>query len=105
MQVWGWAQTAGQEGCEKSRPTQVLYPQTFQAGTSCYSNYGIMNLLDIATGAVFIVDVCKVCEILLPLRITHALFSPVSVYNTLYLPPDEIINISDILLIKQNSLT
>ena len=24
MQVCGWAQTAGQEGCEKSRPTPVL---------------------------------------------------------------------------------
>ena len=86
MQVCGWAKKAGQEGCEKSRPTPVLYRRTFQHGTSCYSNYGIMALLDVATGVIFNVDAFSTSDIFLQLRITPLYFSPVSVHNTLHPP-------------------
>ena len=75
---------AGQEGCEKSRPTPLLYRRTFQPGTSYYSNYGIKALLDVATGVVFIVDAFSTSDIFLQLRITHTYSSPVSLHNTVY---------------------
>jgi len=84
MQVCGWTINAGQEGCQKSRPKPVLYLRTFQPGTSCYSKYGIMELLDVATGVVFIVDAFSTSDIFLQLRITHTYISPVSLHNTVY---------------------
>ena len=100
MQVCGWAQTAGQVGCEESRPTPVLNPRTFQPGTRCYSNQGIMAPIDVDTGVVFIVDDFSMDDKYLSLLITQALFlacfstqhgisrtiyfSPVSVHNTVY---------------------
>ena len=102
MTVCGWAQKAGQEGCEESRPTPVLNPRTFKTGTSCYSYYGIKDPIDVDTGAVFIVDAFSIGDIYLSLRIINALFlscfstqhrisptiyfSPVPVHNTLYYP-------------------
>jgi len=82
----GGQKRAGQEGCEKSRPTPVLYLRTFQPGTSCYSKYGIMALLDVATGVVFIVDAFSTSDNFLLLCITHTYFSPVSLNNTVNPP-------------------
>ena len=80
----GGQKRVGQEGCEKSRPTPVLYQRTFQPGTSSYSNYGIMALLDVATGVAFIVDAFSIGDIFLQLRITHPYIPPVSLHNIVY---------------------
>ena len=66
-----WGKTTGQDGCEKSRLTPVLCPQTVQHGTSCISNYGFMNHLEVIPVAVFIVDAFSVSNIFLCLRIAH----------------------------------
>jgi len=74
----------GQEGCVKSCPTPTLCPQTVQHVMRCYSNCGIMALLDVVTGAVFIVNAFNDGNIFLSLRITLlSNFSPLSAHNTL----------------------
>ena len=87
MQVGGWAQTAGREGCVKSHPTPLLYQQTVQPATSCYSNYGIMARLDIAAGAVFTFDAFSVCNNFFSFCISHR-YTRISLlfqYTTLYI--------------------
>ena len=61
-------------------------PQTVQHVMRCYSNCGIMALLDVVTGAVFIVDVFNEGNIFLSLRIAHRSISPLTQQKTLYRP-------------------
>ena len=61
----------GPKRVAKNLAPPVLYPQTVQPLTSCYSKLGIMALLDVFTGAVFIVDASSVGGIFLQLHIPH----------------------------------
>jgi hypothetical protein len=57
----------------KNLPTNSYFtPKTVQPLNSCYSNYDIMALLDVVTGAVFIVDAFNVDDIFLSLPYTLA---------------------------------
>ena len=82
----GWSPGADQEGCEKSRYTPVFQTQTVQSETSsCRRNCGIMSLLDVVRGAVFIVSAFKVGYIFLWLRITQRSISLLFQYTSLYI--------------------
>ena len=62
--------------------TDTLH-QTVQPVMRCPTNYGIMALLDVVTGAIFIVDSFNVGHIFLSLCITQSSISPLSQHTTL----------------------
>ena len=70
----------------KISPHTNTLPPTVQL-MGCYSNCSIMALLDVDTGAAFIVDAFNEADISFSIRIAERSISPPLQHKTLYRPP------------------